>query len=166
MIIQSRTYQIASDVFTATITFSGLLTGFVPIISFFFNGEIKEEQRQSEERLEAKITASEGEKQNLLKLKKNLSNMVYHNMRSGVLKYTELFIVVSAVSQFFLIEYYLFTDVETMMFLYEMFTVPILLILVIGILPIIRLALHMPALRFVQVTVKPAETEIRIEPEE
>jgi hypothetical protein len=111
------------------------------------------------------ITTSEGEKQELIKAKKNLYFMLYHNLRSGLLKYTQLFIVISVVTQVLLVEIYQLTDIEPIVYAYPTIVTPILIIFVLGIIPIINFALHKPALRFVQVVVRPAETETRIEPE-
>lgn len=162
----SRDEQITSDLFIATITINGVITGFVPIISFFFNSEVKEDYREIEQELEQQRKVNRDKKQELIGTEKTLYFMILHNLRSGVLKYTQLFIMVSVLLQFILVGLYLFTVTNTMVILYQIVDIPILMIIILGILPIINLALNKPALRFVEVIVKPAETVTRIEPEE
>ena len=143
--------KVASDIFVATITINGVLTGVVPIISFFFISEIKEHYHEIKEDLEKDRTEDSDEKQKLTRSKDTLLYVVTNNLRSGILKYAKTYITTSILFQVILIATYaVIAEYETMSGLYIFFDISVLNSLVFGIIPIIDIALFRPALRLVQ----------------
>lgn len=158
--------KVASDIFVATITINGVLTGVVPIISFFFISEIKEHYHEIKEDLEKDRTEDPDEKQRLTRSKDNLYYVVTNNLRSSILKYAKTYITSSILFEVFLIlTYALIAEYEIMSGLYIIFDIAVLSSLVFGIFPIIEIALFRPTLRLVQYII-PKKIVTRIESED
>jgi hypothetical protein len=141
---------------------NGLFVAFVPVISFFYIAEIKEIQKRSEEDLlEDKKQFTEAEDLKVADSALNLVRAFWHNYRTGVLKYTRTFLIVSLVSLFSLL--FLYMALDSGLFI----TIDIFLLFSIlcGIFPIVSTALDRPTLKL-KTHVIPARVEQTIEYEE
>lgn len=159
---QSKIDDIAKSVISPSITMNGLFVAFVPVISFFYIAEIKEIQKRSEEDLlEDKKQFTEAEDLKVVDSALNLVRAFWHNYRTGVLKYTRTYLIVSLVSLFSLL--FLYVALDSGLFI----TIDIFLLISIlcGIFPIISTALDRPTLKL-KTHVIPARVEQTIEYEE
>lgn len=143
----SKVEEMANSILGPSVTIYGLSVTFVPVISFFFINEIKEKQQELKE--EWKDHRKKYKKEEDLKVVNsiyNLSHTLWHNIRSGVLKYTRTHLVVSIFSLILLMPLYILTVPRV--FLAIDFI--LLIIILAGSFPVIMMALYKPALRLVK----------------
>jgi len=147
----SKVEKIASDIFTASITVNGLFIGFVPLISFFFIGEVKESQNEIEQSLkEKREKSSDDETKKLIGKASDLYYVIFFNLRSGILKYLQAYVGVSILSEFFLIYFYISTGFSGISSLFMFIDINLLLIIIAGLMPLIAVALHRPTFQLVR----------------
>lgn len=158
----SEIEEMARVLLAPSITMNGLFITFVPIISFFFIEEVKEHQKiilelwtEQEKRFER------GEDLEVVNRFYGLEHILGHNIRSGVLRYTRTYLIISLFSLFFILQLYILLSPA----LFILFDTTLLLIIFTGIFPIISIALYKPALRLVKYVI-PEKIVTRIEPEE
>jgi len=163
---RSKIEDIAKTIFTATVTISGLIIGFLPVVTFFFVRELKEEQQFIEREWTKKIEKYEGEKENNLNTINTyygLHLMLYKNLRSGTLNYLKTYLIISLFLLFYLPMLYfnmILTDLATLFILINtIFSI----IALTGIFPIVQFALTEPTYRIVAYVV-PEKVIKRIEP--
>jgi len=103
----SKIEEIAKTLVAPSITMNGLFIAFVPVISFFYIEEIKEKQKDVKEELqEEKKRFKENEDLKTIYYVYDLAFTGWHNVRSGVLKYTRTYLSVSILSLFYLVIFY------------------------------------------------------------
>ena len=158
----SKIEEMARVLLAPSITMNGLFITFVPIISFFYIEEIKEQQKtildlwtEQEKKLEREDDLE------VVNRFYGLDHILRHNIRSGVLKYTKTYITISLFSLFFILQLYILLSPA----LFILVDTTLLLIIFTGIFPIISIALYKPALRLVKYVI-PDKIVTRIEPEE
>ena len=79
-----------SNLFIATLTFAGIILGIVPIISFFYIGELKEGIPQIKDNLDARKKAAKGDDiKELLDIQQSLYEVLVTNMKKSIIMYTE-----------------------------------------------------------------------------
>lgn len=149
----SKFGEIAPDIFTVTIAVSGVITGFVPLCSFFFLQESREHQKELEQDYEQQKKTSKGEKLKLIETIDYIWFVIWHNLRSGILKYTRTFVLFSIFLQLMLMEFYVITTVQEITPLYIIADFIVLMLIITGLFPLINVALYRPALRPVDVMV-------------
>ena len=160
----SKIEEISPIVFQAIVTINGLIIGFVPLSGFFFAREVRDRERGYEQDWEEEEKKSTGEKLNLTRVYYSLLLMLWHNVRTGVLRYTLTFVTTSVFSQFLSIFFYVVTMGYGMARLFILIDFVILSIVIFGLYPIIRISLYQPALKFVRYAIVEREY-VRIEPE-
>jgi len=143
----SKIGEIASDIFTVTIAVGGVAIGFVPLCSFFFLREIREHQNELEQDLEKQKKKSKGEKRKLIETINTHWFVIWNNLRSGILRYTRTFLLVSIFLQLILMEFYVVTTLQEMAPVYIIVDFIVLMIIITGLFPLINVALYQPALR-------------------
>ena len=140
----SKIEEIAKTLVAPSVTVNGLFIAFVPVISFFYIEEIKEKQKDVKEELqEEKKRFKENEDLKTIDYVYGLASTLWHNIRSGVLKYTRTYLSVSILSLFYLVIFYVVLS-PTIFILAD---VCLLVIILTGVFPIIDIALYKPALK-------------------
>ena len=158
----SEIEEMARALLAPSITMNGLFITFVPIISFFFIEEVKEHQKVILELWTEHEKKFEREEDlEVVNRFYGLEHILGHNMRSGVLRYTRTYLIISLFSLFFILQLYIILSPA----LFMLFDTTLLLIIFTGIFPIISIALYKPALRLVKYVI-PEKIVARIEPEE
>lgn len=133
----------ARTIFAPSITMNGLFITFVPVISFFYMAEIKEEQGRNEEAFRG--DTKEFTKEEDLKVVRAVLSLVHafwHNFRAGVLSYTRSYLIVSLLSLFALLILYIGLSPAQ----FVLADILLLMTILTGILPIINVALYKPVL--------------------
>jgi len=147
----SKIEELAPVIFNATVTVNGVIIGFVPVCSFFFSREIRENQHEVIQEWEQKKKESEGERQNLINISYSFQFTAWHNLRSGVLKYTRTYVGTSIFLQVYLVILYAVMSADKMVPFYLFFNIVFLTIIFVGLFPLINVALYKPALRVVRI---------------
>ena len=153
--------EMARVLLAPSITMNGLFITFVPIISFFFIEEVKEHQKIILELwTEQEKKFQREDDLEVVNRFYGLDHILRHNIRSGVLRYTRTYLIISLFSLFFVLQ--LYTILSPALFI--LVDTTLLLVIFTGIFPIISTALYKPALRLVRYVI-PEKIVTRIEPE-
>lgn len=140
----SKIEEIAKTLIAPSVTMNGLFIAFVPVISFFYIEEIKENQKDVKEGLqEEKKRFKENEDLKTIDYFFDLAFTLWHNIRSGVLKYTRTYLSVSILSLFYLVIFY----VALSPIIFMLADACLLIIILTGVFPIINFALYKPTLK-------------------
>jgi hypothetical protein len=164
LIDSSEIAEIAPVIFTATITVNGLIIGFSPLVSIFFTGQIREREEDLERDWKSEKKKLKGAKLKLNQIYNTLIFMLLHNVKSGVLKYTETYIAISIMTQVGLILGYILTAGNNLLPLGFSIDFFCLSVVIFGLLPLLGIAFYLPSLKFVRYLVVEKEI-LRIEPE-
>jgi hypothetical protein len=138
---------VAQTSIAPSMTISGLFVTIMPVITFFFITEIKDSQREEEEKYEnMKSKFKETEDLKVINDTDNLTNALYHNFRSGILRYLRTYLAGSLMSLFVMLCSYIgFSRIQ--MALYIFVDIACLAIVFMGIFPIVIIALNLPTLK-------------------
>ena len=161
----SKIEGISSVIFQAIITINGLIIGFVPLISFFFAREVRERERGCKQDWKEEKEKYKEEKQRLINEYYTCLIMLWHNVRSGVLRYTQTYVLTSVFLQSMLVSIYVGTMVSGIASLCILISSCVMFVVITGLFPIINIALYEPALRFVGYII-PEKVVWRIESED
>ena len=95
-----------SDIFVATITIIGIVLGIVPLLSFFYIGELKDIAEENRNAIkEEKLRKSKAIK-DLLDSEERLHGILHSKLRKAVKKYTEYAVVASVISLLLILSVY------------------------------------------------------------
>jgi len=104
--------SINSDIFAATITVVGLIIGMVPIISFFYLGELKDARIDIKKSLTERKKEKSKEIKDALEVQENLLDVIITNMNKAVKTYTQIAVAFSAFSLLVLLFVYMEIGVQ------------------------------------------------------
>jgi hypothetical protein len=139
--------EIARNILAPSVTMNGLFITFVPVISFFYIQEIKEQKEQIKE--EQREKEREFERKEDLKVVNSSFNLAYvfwNNVKSGILKYLKIYLIISIISLFMLVYVYVLVD----SFLFILVDTFLQFTVFTGIFPIINMALYRPSIKLVR----------------
>ena len=137
--------DIAKTVIAPSITTSGLFVTFVPVVSFFYIRELKEEQKEAMESLqEEKRRFTEEEDLKTVNSVYDLVHTFWYNLRIGVLKYVRTYLIVAIFTLFSITYLYIILSLVSAA-LFIVTDICLLVIILSGVLPIIKVALLKPA---------------------
>ena len=137
--------NIAETVIAPSITMCGLFITFVPVISFFYIQELKEEQKEAIESLqEEKKRFSEEEDLRIVNSVYDLVHTFWYNLRIGILKYVRTYLIVAIFTLFFIAYLYIILSLVSAA-LFIVTDICLLVIILSGVFPIIKVALLKPA---------------------
>lgn len=128
--------NIGPTVFGATVTTLGLVTGFIPIISFFLIADVREARRETKGFFETKLASNNPTKKEIFR-----RLLVLQNLEKEVLKYTEVAILFSIFSIFLLVALYVMISRLDLVLLI-LFHSSVLLFAVFEIFPLVRIGLR------------------------
>jgi len=168
----SKFEETAKTIFTSTVTLSGLIIGFLPVVSFFFVREIKEEQqsikrewnKQVEEYRDREESENKENNLNIINTYYVLLLMLYKNIRSGVLNYLKTYLLISLFLLFYLLMFFTEMILINLTVLFILIDTMFSVIILTGIVPIVWLALAEPTYRIVRYVVPEKIIKV-IEPE-
>lgn len=140
----SDIHDLARTIIAPSITTYGFFITSVPVISFFYIQEIKEERKETMEFLEKKKKRfTEKEDLKIVNSVYGLYDTFWYNLRIGVLKYVRTYLAVGIITLFLVTYLYLMLS-----FAYEglfiVIDICLLVIILSGIFPIIISALSRP----------------------
>ena len=101
--------SVNSDVFIGTLTFAGLIVGIVPIISFFYLGELKDRGMDIIKSIKERMRGQSAEIKKLLQTQEYLYDVLLTNMRKAVKQYTQATVAFSVFSLLGLVLAYVIT---------------------------------------------------------
>jgi hypothetical protein len=137
---------IATSLFAPTITIIGLCITFLPVIIFFYLGNIREKQEKTEKRYRKLISSlSNPEDRKIAKLAYDYSHAYWHNFRVGILKYLRFYIVNILILLQTVVLFYVIQEQRYGYFL--MLAIGVLYAAISGVVPIVQLALNQPGLK-------------------
>lgn len=136
----SNTQDIAKTIIAPSITSYGFFLTSVPVISFFYAQEIKEDQKETIEVYEELKKIVTGEDLKIVNSFSLLFNTILHNLRIDILRYVRTYLITSIIALFSAIYLYvILTFVNAERFIVIDFS--LLIIILLGIFPIISIAL-------------------------
>src|ERR1035437_7753301 len=143
----SQILDIAKTLVAPIVTVNGFCITLVPVISFDYLAQIKEEQKEMIDDLkEEKKKFSDPEDLKVMETVIECCNAFWHNLRAGIMRYVRLFIIVSllllisAISSYVVLAYvnpYYFILLDSFVLFFNLF----------GIAPIIKRALQEPDMK-------------------
>ena len=150
---ETKIESVVGIILAPSVTTIGLTLGFTPVIGFFFVNALKDDRRDFKNMKKSFLEKFSGNKQ--LETKENISlvemhyaymDIIVHNRISGVLKYVRTFIIATLITLPILIEaaivlnpsIFLLLDFLSIFFVVE------------GIIPIITISTHKPAIRITE----------------
>jgi len=169
---RSKIEDITKTVFTASVTVSGLILGFVPVVSFFFVRELKEEQKFIRQQRNKQIEKYENQKEdenrednlNTINTYYGLHLMLYRNLRSGILNYLRTYLLISLFLLFCLLILFFPMILNDLALFFIFVNTLFAVVILTGISPIVQIALAEPTYRIVTYII-PEKIVKRIEPE-
>jgi hypothetical protein len=146
----SNIQDIAKTIIAPSITTYGFFLTSVPVISFFYIQEIKEEQKQvMASLLEEKKRFTDEEDLKIVNSAYTYSDTFWYNLRIGVLKYVRTYLIVGVSALFSLTYlYFLLSLVNAALFI--LIDISLMVIILTGIVPIVNVALSKPARKLVR----------------
>jgi len=169
---RSKIEDITKTVFTASVTVSGLILGFVPVVSFFFVRELKEGERFIRQQRNKQIEKYENQKEdenrednlNTINTYYGLHLMLYRNLRSGILNYLRTYLLISLFLLFYLLILFFPMILNDLALFFIFINTLFAVVILTGISPIVQIALAEPTYRIVTYII-PEKIIKRIEPE-
>lgn len=149
----TRLETLGSDIFTATITVIGLIIGFLPIIGFFYLGEIKERRKEIKSSLLADSAGKSEAIKHLVDGIDYLYDVIANHLESAVKKYMSINVIASAVAVFVIIFLYVSSGITGTADSLESFILVCIftvLPIVYGIFPLVALAFYAPSYKVIQ----------------
>jgi hypothetical protein len=152
--------NLTKTIVAPSLTMNGLFVTFIPVIGFFFLSEIKEmekEAREDSDRLAKNVGKQEEAKIEIEKRVK-YEHAFFYNFKTGILNYIRSYVTIALASLLFLLfAYALFSSA-----LFLIADILALVVLLVGIYPIISVALNKPALTLVTIFLKDGEQEMML----
>lgn len=142
LLTASEIENLARAFVAPSITMNGLFITFVPVISFFYMAEIKEDERRNEEAFQEDMKEITEENLKALRSLLSLAHAFWHNFRAGILRYTRSYLIVSLLSLFALLILYIALSPAQFVFA----DILLLATILTGVFPIINVALNKPIL--------------------
>jgi magnesium-transporting ATPase (P-type) len=149
----TRLETLASDVFVATITVVGLIIGFLPIISFFYLGVIKDDGKEIEDRLLREREGKSDEIKRMIDGLDYLYDVIGSHVESAVKKYTAINVMISFSAILGIIwSYITFSIQDTVNSLgwFLVISVFVLIPIVYAILPLVSMAFYAPSYKVIK----------------
>lgn len=146
--------NIANSIFDPSVTVAGIVTGFFPVVGFFYLSEMKESQTTGEKEIEKQIdfclsSRNYGEPPELEYNEEDLNNLnegfsllheFWKNLRAGLLNYMAIYLIIAIFALFALLISYILLSL-----LHPIFFIAIDMLLLAttlsGIFPVIQVAL-------------------------
>jgi len=149
----TRLETLGSDIFIAAITIMGLIIGFLPIIGFFYLGEIKEHRKEIESSLLADKAGKSDDIRQMVDHIDYLYDVIANHLENTVKKYMLINVIASAITIFVIIfSYVSFGITDTVDSLESFIIVSIYAVvpMVHGIFPLVGLAFYAPSYKVIQ----------------
>jgi uncharacterized membrane protein len=149
----TRLETLGSDIFTVSTTVIGLIIGFLPIIGFFYLGEIKEDRKKIESSLLAEKAGKSDDVQQMVDGINHLYDVITNLLESAVKKYMLINVIASVLAVFVIIFSYVSLGITGTVDSLELFIIVSIFAvvpIVYGIFPLVALAFYATSYKVIQ----------------